>query len=48
VIAPVFLIPLILMAGGYTFAFAGLWLERTRAEVWRRRALALEVRAAGA
>src|ERR1700756_5303667 len=31
-IAPVFLWPLALMAAGYLFAFAGLWLERTRAE----------------
>jgi len=47
-IAPVFLTPLLLMGAGYLFAFGALWLERTRAEVWRRRAQALEVRAAGA
>jgi heme exporter protein C len=46
-IAPVYLLPLGLMAGGYLLAFCGLWLEQTRAEVWRRRALALEVQAAG-
>jgi heme exporter protein C len=46
-IATVFLIPLALMGVGYSFAFAALWLERTRAEVWRRRALTLEVQAAG-
>jgi len=46
-IAPVFLIPLALMGAGYTFAFGALWLERTRGEVWRRRAEALEVQAAG-
>jgi heme exporter protein C len=45
-IAPVFLIPLGLMAVGYLFAFAALWLERTRAEVWRRRAQSLAVQAA--
>jgi heme exporter protein C len=46
-IAPVFLIPLALMGAGYLFAFGALWLERTRIEVWRRRAQALEVQAAG-
>jgi heme exporter protein C len=46
-IATVFLIPLGLMAAGYLFAFAALWLERTRAEVWRRRAQSLAVQAAG-
>jgi heme exporter protein C len=46
-IAPVFLVPLALMAVGYLFAFGALWLERTRAEVWRRRAQTLAVRAAG-
>ena len=47
-IAPVFLIPLGLMGLGYLFAFGALWIERTRAEVWRRRALSLELQAAGA
>ena len=46
-IAPVYLLPLGLMAGGYLLAFASFWLEQTRAEVWRRRAYALEARAAG-
>jgi heme exporter protein C len=46
-IATVFLIPLALMGAGYMFAFGALWMERTRAEVWRRRTLALEVQAAG-
>lgn len=46
-IAPVYLLPLGLMAGGYLLAFCALWLGQTRAEVWRRRALALEVQAAG-
>jgi heme exporter protein C len=47
-IATVFLIPLGLMGFGYMFAFGALWMERTRAEVWRRRALASAVQAAGA
>jgi heme exporter protein C len=47
-IATVFLIPLGLMWGGYLFAFAALWLTRTRGEVWRRRAQSLEMQAAGA
>jgi heme exporter protein C len=46
-IATVFLIPLGLMSLGYLFAFGALWLERTRAEVWRRRALVAAVQAAG-
>jgi heme exporter protein C len=45
-IATVFLIPLFLMGGGYMFAFGALWLERTRGEVWRRRALSLEAQLA--
>jgi heme exporter protein C len=47
-IATVYLIPLALMGLGYMFAFGGLWLERTRAEVWRRRVRSLEAQAAGA
>ena len=46
-IAAVFLWPLALMSFGYLFAFGALWLERTRAEVWRRRAQSLAVQAAG-
>ena len=46
-IAAVFLLPLALMSGGYLFAFAALWLERTRGEVWRRRAQSLALQAAG-
>ncbi|HTX51166.1 MAG TPA: heme ABC transporter permease CcmC [Caulobacteraceae bacterium] len=45
-IATVFLIPLALMGAGYLFAFGALWLERTRAEVWRRRARSLEAQVA--
>ncbi|MGH6971096.1 MAG: heme transporter HemC, partial [Caulobacteraceae bacterium] len=47
VIATVFLVPLALMSFGYLFAFGGLWLVRTRGEVWRRRAQSLAVQAAG-
>jgi heme exporter protein C len=36
---PAFLQPLLVMAGAYTALFLSLWLVRTRAEVWRRRAL---------
>jgi heme exporter protein C len=46
-IAPVFLLPLALMSFGYLFAFAALWLQRTRGEVWRRRAQSLALQAAG-
>jgi heme exporter protein C len=46
-IAPVFLIPLALMSVGYLFAFAALWLQRTRGEVWRRRAQSLALQAVG-
>ena len=45
-IAAVFLIPLVLMGAGYLLAFGALWMERTRAEVWRRRSQALAARAA--
>ena len=39
-VAPVYLTPLFLMGGGYCAShFAALWLGRTRAEIWRRRAL---------
>ena len=34
----VYLLPLLLMALGYTTLFGSLWLVRIRAEVWRRRA----------
>jgi heme exporter protein C len=45
-LAPVYLAPLLIMGAGYSFAFAALWLERTRAEVWRRRAASLALQAA--
>ena len=42
----VYVWPWALMTFGYIFLFASLWLVRTRAEVWRRRARALALRAA--
>ena len=36
--APVFLVPLLLMVLAYMSAFGSLWLVRIRGEVWRRRA----------
>lgn len=45
-IAPVYLVPLFLMGAGYIAAFAALWLTRTRAEIRRRRATNLALRAA--
>jgi heme exporter protein C len=47
-VAPVYLTPLFLMGGGYMLAFLALWLERTRAEIWRRRATTLRDRALAA
>jgi heme exporter protein C len=43
-----YLIPLLLMGLGYMAAFGSLWLVRIRAEVWRRRALVLALKAAEA
>ncbi len=45
-LAGVYLLPLGLTGAGYMAAFGALWLVRTRAEVWRRRATALAVQAA--
>ena len=45
-LAAVYLWPLGLMALAYSLLFGALWLVRTRAEVWRRRAGALAVQAA--
>ncbi len=45
-LADVYLLPLGLTGAGYMAAFGALWLVRTRAEVWRRRATALAVQAA--
>ena len=38
-IAPTLLLPMLIMCLAYTALFLSLWLVRTRAEVWRRRAL---------
>jgi heme exporter protein C len=43
----VYLTPLLLMGLAYTLVFGALWLVRIRAEVWRRRAGALQLRSAG-
>jgi heme exporter protein C len=45
---PVYLWPLALMGLAYMSAFGSLWLVRIRGEVWRRRAVAAELRLAGA
>jgi heme exporter protein C len=44
---PVYVVPLVTLVVGYTFLFASLWLVRTRAEVWRRKAGAQALAAAG-
>lgn len=46
-VAAVYLRPLLLVGGGYACLFGALWLVRIRAEVWRRRAAALAMAAAG-
>jgi heme exporter protein C len=38
-LAPELLTPLLVMCAAYTALFGSLWLVRTRAEVWRRRAI---------
>ena len=43
-----YLLPLLLMGLGYMSAFGALWLTRIRAEVWRRKANVLALRAAEA
>jgi heme exporter protein C len=45
-LAPVYLVPLAIAGAGYSAAFGALWLTRTRAEVWRRRATSQALRAA--
>jgi heme exporter protein C len=42
-----YLAPLLLLSLSYMAAFGALWLVRIRAEVWRRKAGALALRAAG-
>ena len=44
---PVYVIPLVTMIFAYTFLFGALWLTRIRAEVWRRKAGAQALAAAG-
>jgi heme exporter protein C len=44
---PVYLAPLLTLGAAYMAAFGALWLVRIRAEVWRRRASVLAMRAAG-
>jgi heme exporter protein C len=41
------LLPLLIMALGYTTLFFALWLVRIRTEVWKRQATSLKLRAAG-
>ena len=43
----IYLWPLLTLVLCYMAAFGALWLTRIRAEVWRRRAGALALRAAG-
>ncbi len=43
----VYLVPLLILTLAYTAAFGALWLVRIRAEVWRRRANVLALKAAG-
>jgi heme exporter protein C len=44
---PVYAVPFVLSLLGFMAMFGSLWLVRTRAEVWRRRANAMAIRAAG-
>src|ERR1700760_2395335 len=44
---PVYLAPLLILGLAYMAAFGALWLVRIRSEVWRKRAGALALRAAG-
>ena len=46
-LAPVYLAPLLVMGLAYTVLFGALWLVRIRTEVWRRRAGAAALAAAG-
>jgi heme exporter protein C len=46
-LAPVYQLPFVLSIFGFMALFGWLWLVRTRAEVWRRRANALTVQAIG-
>jgi len=46
-LAPVYVAPFVLSFFGLACLFAALWLVRIRSEVWRRKAQALAVQAAG-
>ena len=46
-LAPEYLAPFFLSMIGFLLLFGSLWMVRTRAEVWRRKAGALAVQAAG-
>ncbi len=46
-LADVYLLPFFLTMAGYVALFGALWLVRIRAEVWRRKAGALQVQLAG-
>jgi heme exporter protein C len=46
-LAPEYLAPFFLSMIGFLLLFSALWMVRTRAEVWRRKAGALAVQAAG-
>jgi len=46
-LAPVYLAPFFLSMIGFLMLFGSLWMVRTRAEVWRRKAGALAVQLAG-
>src|SRR5436190_8514964 len=46
-LAPIYALPFVLNMLGFIAMFGSLWLVRTRAEVWRRRANALAVKRAG-
>jgi heme exporter protein C len=46
-LAPVYVAPLLILGLAYTVLFGALWLVRIRTEVWRRRAAALALAAAG-
>ena len=45
--APAYMAPFFMNMLGFIALFGWLWMVRTRAEVWRRRAGALSVQAAG-
>ena len=46
-LSPEYVPPFLLTLGGFAFLFGALWMVRIRSEVWRRKAGALAVQAAG-